>query len=188
MQDARQYQRITYRLPVDVYCDVREDRPANYTQDISLGGFFAVGVDCMRTDDDVRIELGPRDGDRLHLTGEWTRHPKFGEQLQVSSWVHVMPETLDHVERIVDELDAAAAGSSFFLVDALRTVLPVVLSRFCTVTSSMRVTSSEEVKAVMPMPICAGRLGMALMILVVVNASAMVSIFTPAIMDIITCW
>jgi exodeoxyribonuclease V alpha subunit len=54
----------------------------------------------IRTADGPRLTavgplLGVRDGDRLHLTGEWTRHPKFGEQLLVSSWVHVMPETLD---------------------------------------------------------------------------------------------
>ncbi len=54
----------------------------------------------LRTADGPRLTavgalLGVRDGDRLRLTGHWTRHPRFGEQLEVSGWVHVMPETLD---------------------------------------------------------------------------------------------
>jgi exodeoxyribonuclease V alpha subunit len=54
----------------------------------------------LRTADGPRLTavgplLGVREGDRLRLTGRWTRHARFGEQLEVSGWVHVIPETLE---------------------------------------------------------------------------------------------
>ncbi len=41
--------------------------------------------------------LGVASGDVLRMTGRWVQHPKFGEQLEVSGWVHVSPTTLDGI-------------------------------------------------------------------------------------------
>ncbi len=38
--------------------------------------------------------LGVATGDELRMTGRWIQHPKFGEQLEVTSWVHVSPTSL----------------------------------------------------------------------------------------------
>jgi len=43
--------------------------------------------------------LGTRKGDRLRLTGQWITHPKFGCQLEVSSYVHVHPTTLEGIRK-----------------------------------------------------------------------------------------
>lgn len=58
-------------------------------------------VKC-RSTQDVRFSavgtlLGVTSGDVLRMTGRWVHHPKFGEQLEVSSWVHVSPTTLDGI-------------------------------------------------------------------------------------------
>ena len=81
-----------------------------------------------------------------------------------------------------------AVLASMALSSSTYTVLPVVLSRFCTCTSSARVTASVLVKAVIPMPIWAGRLGIARTTLGVPSAARMVSIRTPAMMLKINCW
>lgn len=98
MQDARHHQRITYRLPVDIFCGTRSDRPSYYTQDISLGGFFAVGVDCVREGDDVRVELGPRDGAKLHLGGRIARLAPNGVGLK---FVGNSPATLEVLQALL---------------------------------------------------------------------------------------
>ncbi len=41
--------------------------------------------------------LGVASGDVLRMKGRWVQHPKFGEQLEVSSWVHVSPTTSDGI-------------------------------------------------------------------------------------------
>ena len=82
--------------------------------------------------------------------------------------------------------DTAVAASMAASRSTYR-VLPAVLRRFCTVTSSIRVTSSEEVKAVIPCPIWAGRLGMARMTLCAPKPARMASIVTPAMIDKNTC-
>jgi exodeoxyribonuclease V alpha subunit len=40
---------------------------------------------------------GLRAGDLIKVTGHWTRHDKFGAQLQVETWEKVMPQTLDGI-------------------------------------------------------------------------------------------
>jgi exodeoxyribonuclease V alpha subunit len=37
--------------------------------------------------------VGLREGDRIRLKGQWNTHPKFGRQLEVESFVHVLPNT-----------------------------------------------------------------------------------------------
>jgi exodeoxyribonuclease V alpha subunit len=56
----------------------------------SQGSFTAVGT-----------LLGVRPGDELRLTGRWVDHPRFGPQLEVSSWVPVTPSTLDGIRRFL---------------------------------------------------------------------------------------
>jgi len=43
--------------------------------------------------------LGIHDGDELLLDGRWVQHPRFGEQLEVASFVHVDPTTLGGIRR-----------------------------------------------------------------------------------------
>jgi len=45
--------------------------------------------------------LGVAPGDRLRLTGRWVIHPTFGEQLEVSGWVAVLPSTEDGIRRFL---------------------------------------------------------------------------------------
>jgi exodeoxyribonuclease V alpha subunit len=42
---------------------------------------------------------GVRVGESLRLTGQWTMHPRFGEQFQVQSFIAVSPATLVGIER-----------------------------------------------------------------------------------------
>ncbi len=41
--------------------------------------------------------LGVATGDVLRMTGRWVQHSKFGEQLEVTNWVHVSPTSLDGI-------------------------------------------------------------------------------------------
>ncbi len=72
-------QRITYSNEENGYSVVRllsvEDRD-----------FTAVGT-----------MLGIAAGDRLRLSGNWTEHPKFGEQFKVESFLEILPSTLDGI-------------------------------------------------------------------------------------------
>lgn len=43
--------------------------------------------------------LGVRDGDRLRMTGRWVEHPRFGRQFEVSSFIQLLPSTLDGIRR-----------------------------------------------------------------------------------------
>ncbi len=43
--------------------------------------------------------LGLREGDRLRVTGRWVEHPRFGRQLEVSSFVPLLPSSLDGIRR-----------------------------------------------------------------------------------------
>lgn len=44
---------------------------------------------------------GLRDGDRIRMTGRWTNHPKFGNQFEISSFVHIHPTTRLGLERFL---------------------------------------------------------------------------------------
>jgi exodeoxyribonuclease V alpha subunit len=45
--------------------------------------------------------LGVQPSDELRLTGRWVQHPRFGEQFEVQSYVHVAPSTLDGIRRFL---------------------------------------------------------------------------------------
>ncbi len=45
--------------------------------------------------------LGVHQGDELRLAGRWVQHTRFGEQLEVSTFVHVTPSTLDGIRRFL---------------------------------------------------------------------------------------
>jgi exodeoxyribonuclease V alpha subunit len=55
-----------------------------------IGGLTAVGP-----------LLGVRPGDRLQLTGRWSRHPRYGRQLEVESFLEIHPSTLAGVQRFL---------------------------------------------------------------------------------------
>jgi exodeoxyribonuclease V alpha subunit len=45
--------------------------------------------------------LGLREGDELKLSGHWIQHPRFGPQFEVESYVQVMPNTRDGLQRFL---------------------------------------------------------------------------------------
>jgi exodeoxyribonuclease V alpha subunit len=45
--------------------------------------------------------LGVIEDDELRLTGTWKKHPKYGEQLEVQSYVHEEPSTLDGMRKFL---------------------------------------------------------------------------------------
>jgi exodeoxyribonuclease V alpha subunit len=45
--------------------------------------------------------LGLREGDRLRVSGRWVEHPRFGRQLEVSSFVQLLPSSLDGIRRFL---------------------------------------------------------------------------------------
>jgi exodeoxyribonuclease V alpha subunit len=45
--------------------------------------------------------LGVHQNDQLRLTGRWIQHPRFGEQLEVSTFVHITPSTLDGIRKFL---------------------------------------------------------------------------------------
>jgi len=45
--------------------------------------------------------LGVREGDRLNLRGSWVRHPKYGEQFDVRSFLEILPSTEEGIRRFL---------------------------------------------------------------------------------------
>ncbi len=45
--------------------------------------------------------LGVREGDRLRLAGRWVEHPRFGRQLEVSTYVYLEPSTKEGIRRFL---------------------------------------------------------------------------------------
>ncbi|MCB1774152.1 MAG: PilZ domain-containing protein [Gammaproteobacteria bacterium] len=82
MREARRHPRIGYRLAVDVFCGNETTRRQCHTQDIGLGGLFAVGGQCLQREDEVQVELGPPGPGTLHLTGRVARVNANGAGVQ----------------------------------------------------------------------------------------------------------
>ena len=98
MQDARKHQRITCRLPVDLVCGKDLERLTCHTQDICIEGLFAAGAQCMRQEDDVRIQLGPSHGEKLHLDGRIARVNATGAGLE---FVGNSPATMEVLKALL---------------------------------------------------------------------------------------
>jgi hypothetical protein len=92
MQDARKHQRIRCHLPVDLFCGNQPKRLICRSQNICLGGMFAVGAQCMRVDDPVHVELAPESGSTLHLEGRVARTTTDGAGLE---FVDNSPATME---------------------------------------------------------------------------------------------
>ena len=98
MQDARKHQRILCRLPVNLFCDSDMTRLGCRTQDIGLGGMFAIGAQCLSVDDPIRVELAPDSGSRLHLDGRIIRITTDGAGLQ---FVDNSPATMEVLQALL---------------------------------------------------------------------------------------
>ena len=98
MQDARKHQRISCRLPVDLFCGNETKRLNCRTQDIGLGGMFAVGAQCLTGGDPVRVELAPDSGSLLHLDGRIIRTTTEGAGLQ---FVGNSPATIEVLQALL---------------------------------------------------------------------------------------
>jgi len=44
---------------------------------------------------------GVHEGDRLRLRGRWVQHPRYGEQLEVESFLEVLPSTLEGIRQFL---------------------------------------------------------------------------------------
>lgn len=82
MHDARQHQRIGFRLPVDLYCGEDDTRRVCFTRDIGLGGLFADGLRCLAPGDPVHIAISPGEHGRLDLDSKVTRVNDEGAALK----------------------------------------------------------------------------------------------------------
>lgn len=98
MQDARKHERISCRLPVNVFCDADMRRLGCRTEDIGLGGLFANGAQCLRIDQPVSVELAPNSGARLHIEGRIVRTTTDGAGLQ---FVDNSPATLEVLQALL---------------------------------------------------------------------------------------
>jgi len=82
MREARVYQRVAYRMPVDLYCGTEQKHRHCQTVDIGLGGLFAAGVLCVRPEDPVRIMLSRPDLGALQLDSRVARVTMAGAGLE----------------------------------------------------------------------------------------------------------
>jgi exodeoxyribonuclease V alpha subunit len=54
--------------------------------------------------------LGVQSGDRLRLTGRWVKHQRFGEQLEVTDYLQVLPKTLEGIRAFLGSGRIAGVG------------------------------------------------------------------------------
>jgi exodeoxyribonuclease V alpha subunit len=54
--------------------------------------------------------LGVQPGDRLRLTGRWVKHQRFGEQLEVTDYLQVLPRTLEGIRSFLASGRIAGVG------------------------------------------------------------------------------
>ena len=75
-------ERIVFQSPDTPFCVVRLKVAGQPEPMTAVGSFF-----------------GLQPGESLKLTGRWVRDPRYGEQLQVESWLTMKPATLVGLER-----------------------------------------------------------------------------------------
>ncbi|MCD4748520.1 MAG: ATP-dependent RecD-like DNA helicase [Thermoanaerobaculales bacterium] len=75
--------RITYSNEESGWCVVRM-KSANRVSFTATGPLFGIQV-----------------GDRLRLSGKWVQHARFGEQLEVSNFLEILPSTLEGIRRFL---------------------------------------------------------------------------------------
>lgn len=73
MQEARNNQRVAFRLPVNLFKPSDTRAQACYSRDIGYGGIFAVGAGSCAEGEPLRIAIGPGNSDALHLDGRVVR-------------------------------------------------------------------------------------------------------------------
>lgn len=73
MQEARNHQRIAFRMAVDLFRPQDANPQRCHTRDIAYGGLFAVGARDMAPGQTVRLAVGSDNGGGLHLDGRVVR-------------------------------------------------------------------------------------------------------------------
>lgn len=70
----RNHPRLSRRHPIELYCEARQQTISCHAENISAGGMLVAGAACMRTGDDLRINLQSQAASPLTLKGRVTRH------------------------------------------------------------------------------------------------------------------
>jgi hypothetical protein len=83
MQEARQNQRISYQMMVEVFDDHSDRPPRNLrTRDVGLGGVYLVGAGDMAPGSNVHVAIADHGDGGLHLEGRVVRTGHDGAALQ----------------------------------------------------------------------------------------------------------
>lgn len=97
MQEARKHPRVDYRLAVDLYCADDGTQHHCYTQNIGLGGMYALGLLGVRPGASARVSFGREDQGALQILGLVTRVGADGAGLAFSGNVPTAINTLDEL-------------------------------------------------------------------------------------------
>lgn len=82
MHEARNHQRISFRLDVDLFRP-SDDQPQHcQTRDIGFGGLYAIGAHDLVANQDVRLAIARDKGGGLHLDGRVARIGQSGVAFQ----------------------------------------------------------------------------------------------------------
>ncbi|MCB1802967.1 MAG: PilZ domain-containing protein [Gammaproteobacteria bacterium] len=84
MQEARNHQRITYRLGVDLFREADNQPQHCETRDIGFGGLYAIGANGLAADQEVRLAIGREKGGGLHLDAHVVRIGHDGAAFEFS--------------------------------------------------------------------------------------------------------
>ena len=82
MQEARDHQRITCRLTVDLICDSDMSRYRGRTRDIGMSGLFVTAATSLKINAIVFVELILHSGDRRRLKSRVARIESNGVALE----------------------------------------------------------------------------------------------------------
>jgi hypothetical protein len=99
MTDARKHPRFGCRLPVDVFAESEAGRCRCVIKDVSYNGLFAIGSGNLRPGDAVRLAIGPRDGDTLHLDARVARVTSSGVAF---TFVGNSPATMEVLDALLN--------------------------------------------------------------------------------------
>lgn len=97
--EARRFQRVSCRLPLEVCCGGADLHHSGRSRDISAGGLFAAGLGGLVPGSTAQVTLGPTASDRLHLTSRVSRTDSSGVALE---FVDNSPASLEVLHALLD--------------------------------------------------------------------------------------
>ncbi|KRT56667.1 PilZ domain-containing protein [endosymbiont of Ridgeia piscesae] len=95
--DARAAPRSPLKVAVNLFCEQRASQRHCVTHDISTGGFFAVGVLCLRPGDRLKVALGEMERGALSLNCRVIRVSMEGAGLKFEDNSALQMEALSEI-------------------------------------------------------------------------------------------